>query len=159
MSLLKITFRPFSKEEFFRFEEWEIESYANALIRSKTESKEDALCVSAEELEEMLPDGLSTEGNFFLTALDGEQNEIGFVWYSETDKDEVFLSELYVYEEFRNLGFEEAVLSAFEKICGASLISLHVFDCDKNLIKMYRRAGYEEYAHNPPASTYMKKEV
>ena len=159
MLFLKITFRPFTKEEFFRFEEWEIESYANALIRSKTESKEDALCVSAEELEEMLPDGLSTEDNYFLTALDSEQNEIGFVWYSETDVDEVFLSELFVYDEFKKEGLEKAVLSEFEKVCGASLISLHVFDCDKEQIKLFKNAGYEEYAHNPPASTYMKKEV
>ncbi len=159
MLFLKITFRPFTKEEFFRFEEWEIESYANALIRSKTESKDDALCISAEELEEMLPDGLSTEDNYFLTALDSEQNEIGFVWYSETDVDEVFLSELFVYDEFKKEGLEEAVLSEFEKVCGASLIRLHVFDCDKEQIKLFKNAGYEEYAHNPPASTYMKKEV
>ncbi len=155
---MKITFRPFTNEEYYRFEEWEIESYANALIRSKTESKEDALCVSAEELEDLLPDGPDTDGNHFYTAVI-DNTDVGFIWYSETDADEVFLSELYIFDEFKNKEYEEAVLSEFEKFCQASLISLHVFDCDKDLLKLYKKAGYEEYTHIPPASTYMKKEV
>lgn len=156
---MKVTFRPFTKEEFYRFEEWEIEAYADALIKSKTESKEDALCVSAEELEDMLPDGLDTDGNFFFTAVNGDGEEVGFIWYSETDEDEIFLSELFVYETFRNQGFEDAILRELENSCKASLISLHVFDNDKESLRLYKKAGYEEYAHNPPASTYLKKEV
>lgn len=156
---MKVTFRPFTKEEYFRFEEWEIEAYADALVRSKTESKEDALCISAEEIEEMLPDGLDTKGNFFFTAVTEDGKDAGFIWYSETDVDEIFISELFVSDEYKDKGAGEAILSQLEKESQASLISLHVFDCDKEALKLYKNAGYEVYAHNPPASTYMKKEV
>ena len=156
---MKVTFTPFTKEDFYRFEEWEIEAYADALIRSKTESKEDALCVSAEELEDMLPDGLSTEGNFFFNAINEDGEKIGLIWYSKPSDDEIFISELFVYESFKNQGFEEAILFELEKIFGIKVISSHVFDCDKETLKFYKNAGYEEYTHIPPASTYVKKEL
>ena len=39
---MHITFRPFTRQEFSRYEEWSIGSYAEALIRSGTETEAEA---------------------------------------------------------------------------------------------------------------------
>lgn len=158
---MKITFRPFTRMEFARYEEWSIGSYAEALIRSGTERKEDALAVSAEEFEELLPDGIDTPDNVFWYA-DNEYGEnVGFVWITYVSDDEAFLGDFGVSPEYREQGYGGAILRALEsKLSGEGVqrISLHVFDCDKTLLRLYESCGYAAYTHRDPASTYMMKE-
>ena len=159
---MHITFRPFTRQEFSRYEEWSIGSYAEALICSGTETEKDALCVSAEEFEEMLPDGMDTPDNFFFYADNEYGDNVGFVWYTVVEKGEVFLSDFGVSPEYREQGYGAAILRKLEaelRAQGITLISLHVFDYNKPAIRLYTDMGYEVYTHLEPASTYMKKEI
>lgn len=159
---MKITFRPFTRQEFSRFEEWSIGNYADALIKSGTESEKDALCVSAEEFEEMLPDGMQTPDNYFFYVENEYGEDVGFIWYSIVDEGEAFLSDFGVPIEFRRQGYGGAILRKFEeevRKLGVTLISLHVFDYNKEARYLYDKLGYEVYTHVDPQSTYMKKEI
>ena len=158
---MQITFRPFTRHEFSRYEEWSIGAYAERLIRSGTETKADALAVSAEEFEELLPDGIDTPDNFFYYAENEFGDNVGFVWLTFTEKDEVFLGDFGVSPDYREQGYGGAILRALEAKLqkeGVYRVSTHVFDCEKTILRLYKDCGYSEYAHRDPASTYLMKD-
>lgn len=157
-----VTFRPFTLQEYNRFEEWSIGNYAQALIASGTDSPKDALCAAAEEYEELLPDGINTAGNFFLQAEDENGKNVGYVWYAETEANEVFLTDFGVEPDYRRQGYGLAILCKLEErlsAAGTVRIRLHVFDNNTAAIRLYQKAGYMVYDHFDPASTYMQKEI
>ena len=159
---MNITFRPFTRHEFAQYEEWSIGSYADALIRSGTETKADALAVSAEEFEELLPDGLDTPDNLFYYAENEYGENVGFVWLTFIEADDVFLGDFVVSPDFREQGYGGAILRALEKKLSENdvrRLSTHVFDCDKTMLRLYRDCGFTQYAHRDPASTYLMKEI
>lgn len=157
-----VTFRPFTQQEYNAYEEWSIGNYAQALVRSGTESEKDALCVSAEEYEEMLPEGMQTPDNYFLYAENERGQNVGFLWYTVVEEGEVFISDLSVSPEYRMQGYGFAMMRKLEQQLmeeGVDLISLHVFDYNTPAINLYKKLGYEVYTHMDPASTYMKKDL
>lgn len=159
---MQITFRPFTRHEFSQYEEWSIGAYADALIRSGTETKADALAVSAEEFEELLPDGIDTPDNSFYYAENEFGDNVGFVWLTFTEPGEVFLGDFGVSPDYREQGYGGAILRALEKKLlqeGVHRLSMHVFDCDKTALRLYKDCGYREYAHRDPASTYLMKDI
>lgn len=157
-----VTFRPFTLQEYNRFEEWSIGNYAQALISSGTESEKDALCAAAEEYEELLPDGMNTPGNTFLQVQNENGKVVGYVWYADTEASEVFLTDFGVEPDYRRQGYGFAILRKLEEKLaaeGAVRIRLHVFDNNTPAIRLYQKAGYAVYDHCEPASTYMQKEI
>ena len=159
---MQITFRPFTRHEFSQYEEWSIGSYADALIRSGTETKADALAVSAEEFEELLPEGIDTPDNFFYYAENEYGDNVGFVWLTYVEADDVFLGDFGVSPDFRDQGYGGAILRALEKMLAAKdvrRLSVHVFDCDKAMLRLYADCGFTEYARRAPASVYLMKEI
>ena len=158
---MKITFRPFTRHEFAQYEEWSIGSYAEALIRSGTETKADALAVSAEEFEELLPDGLDTPDNFLYYAENEYGENVGFVWLTFIETDDVCIGDFGVSPDYRAQGYGGAILRALEHMLsekGVRRLSTHVFDCDITMLRLYKDCGFTQYAHRDPASSYWMKE-
>lgn len=159
---MKITFRPFTRHEFSQYEEWSIGSYADALVRSGTETKADALAVSAQEFEELLPDGMDTPDNFFYYAENEYGDNVGFVWLTYIAPDDVFFGDFGVSPDYREQGVGGMLLRALEKKLaseGVKRMSTHVFDCDKAMLRLYRDCAFTQYEHREPASTYLMKEI
>ena len=159
---MKITFRPFTRHEFAQYEEWSIGSYAEALIRSGTETKADALAVSAEEFEELLPDGLDTPDNFLYYAENEYGENVGYVWLTLVETDDVCIGDFGVSPDYRAQGYGGAILRALEAMLaekGVRRMSTHVFDCDQTTMRLYKDCGFTQYAHRDPASTYLWKEI
>lgn len=157
-----VTFRPFTLQEYNRFEEWSIGSYARSLVSSGTEPEKDALCAAAEEYEELLPEGMNTPGNTFLQAQNENGKIVGYVWYADAEAGEVFLTDFGVEPDYRRQGYGFAILRKLEEKLAAEgtvRIRLHVFDNNTPAIRLYQKAGYAVYDHCEPASTYMEKEI
>ena len=65
---MSVTIRAMTSGEFHRFYQWSIDQQAKELAKERHISYEAALRTAAKEVDEMLPEGLQTKGNF-LTVL------------------------------------------------------------------------------------------
>ena len=134
-------------EEYGPFMERLIPDYAAEHIVSGRWSAEDSLAGARKEVERLLPQGIATPNEHFLTLLGGTPEErVGYLWL-HLDKNNGFVYDLWIAEPHRRKGYAREGMRAVEPYArerGATRIALHVFGHNAPARELYRSLGYGE---------------
>ena len=150
-SMKGIILRPMTKDEFDLFYERDIRHYAEENVAAGRWARSEALKLSKEAHEQLLPAGRRTKGNYFYVAEDAlTGSRVGVAWLSRKAK-EAFLFDIEVDVRLRGKGLGRLVLRAVErkaKDLTADSLSLHVFCKNRRAFSLYVKGGYKMVSAN-----------
>ena len=145
-----VKLRRMTNEEFESFYGWSIEHQAKELMEELHISQEEAISETIKEVAEILPDGVDTPHNYFMTIVDSDSDEnIGFVWTLHEvtgDRKQSFICDLAIWGSNRRKGYASAALcllenQAAEAGCAESV--LFVKDDNAAAKALYKKCGYQ----------------
>lgn len=146
-----IILAPMDKSEFSAYMLDNIRRYAAENVRAGRWAEEESVQMAEKSINDILPEGMDTKGNFFFDPkipVSGEK--IGVVWLSVLDQTKlrsVFIYDILIFEGFRGKGLGTETLKEIEawaKGIEATSIWLHAFWSNQRSIALYRRMGYAE---------------
>jgi len=137
-----------TRYDFIKFKERTIVSYAQDIHENIGVSMDEALKMSKDQTQALLPDGPETARHGFLSILIKDpKTVIGHLWYQGMqDPKEVFIFHLEIFEEYRNRGFATMAMHQFEiylKDKGIQRIRLNVFKKNGFALRLYEDVGFE----------------
>lgn len=142
-----VRLKPMNEEELQAFLEYLIPDYAKEKVEAGVWKAEEAPHLSREAILRLLPEGLATKDQYLYMIEEEGGSPIGFIWlYVDQGKQEAFLYEISLYEEWRGRGLGKAVMAAMEqqaKELGAKSVGLHVFGHNQRALRLYEKSGYQ----------------
>ena len=140
----RVVLRPMTEDEFARFMDATVDSYAESLHDSGAQPTLDAaLAESRRQHDELLPDGLATAGMHLWRALAGDR-DVGLLWI-HVDGAWSFIYDIEMEEAVRGQGLGTATLRAGARAAreaGATHLGLNVFGHNDGARRLYAREGY-----------------
>ena len=155
-----VRFAPFTDVDFQAWLTQAIPSYALTNVEDGRWSLAESIDKSREAHALLLPQGLSTPGQFFVRLQRADTGaDVGALWWSENENAGV--AEAYVYNleiepHARRLGFGRAALLELERVArerGLRQVSLHVFGHNHGARRLYEALGFE------PTSITLRKNL
>ncbi|ATP40882.1 GNAT family N-acetyltransferase [Solibacillus sp. R5-41] len=143
-----ITLQPMNQEEFKQYISYAIEDYAKDKIASGNWSKDEAIDLSRESFERLLPKDEKTENNHLLSIFHNDIL-IGMIWISQkatTNPSEGFIYDFVIIEQYQGQGYGKKAMKEAEIIAkelGMNKIGLNVFGHNKIARGLYEKMGYE----------------
>lgn len=145
-----VKLRRMTNEEFESFYGWSIEHQAKELMEELHISQKEAISETIKEVAKILPDGVDTPHNYFMTIfdLDSEEN-IGFVWtlHEVTEgRKQSFICDFAIWESKRRKRYASAALRLAEnQAAEAGCVESVLFVKDNNTAAtaLYRKCGYQ----------------
>lgn len=140
---------PMTNEQYVSWLDVAISEYAEDKARVGNETSENALEVSRQKFNELMPDGINTAGTYLFNVVDEKSNQIvGVLWIKIRNQlQEMFIYDIRMDEHFKGQGYGKQTLQALESFVresGIPKISLHVFGDNEIALKLYRSAGFVE---------------
>jgi len=146
-----IRLAPMTEQDRRWFIEWAIQDYAQAQVEAGAWRAEDAMHLSKETFESLLPQGLNTPNQHMCAIVDEVLDRpVGYLWYGERDREGTRYAALYefvILEKYRRRGYGTQALLALEKQAKGmdlSAIVLHVFGHNAPARALYTKLGYTE---------------
>jgi len=146
---MDVDFVEMTKGEYDSWYRFAVQDTAADLVKAGNADEKHALDSISKQFDEALPEGLDTPEQYVRSIVDaGTGQKVGVIWYGTArghPPDLLFLSELWVMEEFRGKGYGTASLALLEEKArqlGKARIGLHVFGHNLRAQKLYRSAGY-----------------
>ncbi|MFI1994695.1 GNAT family N-acetyltransferase [Actinoplanes sp. NPDC020271] len=134
------------------FDEWydaAVRGYADLQTSAGVWRAEEALRLSAEKHESLLPAGRATPETILLQGLRPDGAVVGTLWISLVHPrgvaDCAYLFDIEVVEEHRSAGYGRALLTAAEGVVrdrGISALELNVHGDNTRAINLYASSGY-----------------
>lgn len=146
MCNLGVTFREMTDEEFNKFEQWDIEDYSKALIKSGLSSKKDAMEAAKKSFNDLLPQGKYTKDSYVYIILNNDYESVGFIWYEKLNEDIAFICDFLILEQFRRKGYGKQALLLVEKDAkekGLNKMLLNVFKYNTAAFSLYKTINYK----------------
>ena len=143
-----IDLRTMTPEEFDVFYRWSMENHILELMEEENLSRDAAIREAAEELTQMLPQGLATPHQQLLTIEDADGGAVGFLWTlrEETEgRRQSFLCDFSIWEQCRRKGYATAALALMEQravAAGCEESVLFVADRNTPATALYEKCGY-----------------
>ena len=137
-----LTLDPMSEAEFDEYLADSTEEYIGEL-RAAGMSEASARQQGEEQMAELVPDGLASEGMSFFTARKGGTS-VGTLWLS-TQRPMAFVYDVKVDESQRRKGYGAAIMNAGARWCrerGHPALGLNVFGHNPNARALYDKLGY-----------------
>ena len=161
-----VTLQKMNEEEFRTYMEFSVSDYAADLMKGRDISPERALKEAKEEFDGDLPGGLETKDSFVMNIVDANKNRVGWIWFyyfadEESDKMQVFLADLLIFESERRQGFASAAINKMNTLAkkdGCSSSLLFVWDHNPGGMSLYEKCEYKPYGRER-GGTYMLKEL
>lgn len=143
--MVKLT--PMSLGDYTWWKRTLVKEYAEATIRAGQVAPEDALDVSQFEFDQLFPEGLKTLDARFYTVVDVErEQQVGMLCVKlRNQRQEMFICDIRIYEEFRAKGYGKQTLLTLEALAremGIAKISLHVFGDNEIALRLYFSLGF-----------------
>jgi len=132
-------------EEFRQYISYAIEDYAKDKIASGNWSEDEAIDLSRESFERLLPNGEKTENNH-LSSIFHDDILVGMIWISQKAPNEVFIYDFVIFEQYQGQGYGKKAMKEAEIIAkqlGMNKIGLNVFGHNKIARGLYEKMGYE----------------
>jgi ribosomal protein S18 acetylase RimI-like enzyme len=135
--------------EFLAWREEAIPAYAADKVAAGQWAQGEALALSRQEYEELLPDGVHTKDNHFFSILDRRSAPVGVLWFAVKTK---FASRIaYVFDvsvraQRQREGHAHRAFVALEQEVqrlGLSGIALHVFGHNAAAQALYAKLGFQ----------------
>lgn len=140
-----VTLEPIQQEDYERFLEREVRSYAEDHVRNGNWEAEGALERSRKEFERYLPDGINTPDQYLWSITDEAQHKIGVLWV-QIKAGKAFILDFVIDEASRGRGFGKQALAAMDeklKSLGAESVALHVFGDNISAQELYKKMGFQ----------------
>jgi ribosomal protein S18 acetylase RimI-like enzyme len=138
-----------AEQEFQRWQEASIRSYAAEHVKTGHWSEGESIERARNQFEKLLPNGLATEGQHLYSIEEIPHGEtVGMLWVGVQDQWEGmqgFIYDLLIDEPFRHRGYGTQALRAVESLVaklGVDTILLHVFGHNYAARALYEKAGY-----------------
>lgn len=116
--MAELSVRPMTEAEFQRWRRVLAEAYAAEQVAAGNWAPEEALVLSLEGHEAMLPTGLATAGMLLLHGVRADGTPVGVLWIGLTHPrrvpDTAFLYDIEIAPEHRGEGYGRALLAAAE---------------------------------------------
>ena len=146
----ELTLRPMTDAEYDAFYSKLIKEYATDNIEAGNWTVENAVELSRNATEQLLPLGRDTPRVLLLSAENSDGEYVGYVWVG-LDRGGVSSAGAWIYdieinESHRGKGYGRALLQAAEKETlknGVNKLGLNVFGSNKVARKLYESAGYD----------------
>lgn len=123
--------------------------YAADKMRANRLTQEEADAIAERDTKRLLPDGLESVDNYLFTAVDEEQNKVGYMWFGARgpeDNRKAYLYDIVVEDAHQGKGCGRGIMNLLEEEVrglGISEIGLHVFGFNTTAINLYQSLGYE----------------
>ncbi|MEK5487571.1 GNAT family N-acetyltransferase [Lysinibacillus sp. FSL M8-0355] len=143
-----ISLKPMDQEEFKQYISYAIEDYAKDKIASGNWSEDEAINLSRESFERLLPNGEKTENNHLLSIFH-DDILVGMIWISQKapkNPNEGFIYDFVIFEQYQGQGYGKKAMKEAEIIAkelGMNKIGLNVFGHNKIARGLYEKMGYE----------------
>ncbi len=137
-----------NQEEFKQYISYAIEDYAKDKIASGNWSEDEAINLSRESFERLLPNGEKTENNHLLSIFH-DDILVGMIWISQKapkNPNEGFIYDFVIFEQYQGQGYGKKAMKEAEIIAkelGMNKIGLNVFGHNKIARGLYEKMGYE----------------
>jgi ribosomal protein S18 acetylase RimI-like enzyme len=126
------------------------EDYAREVSTAMAISLEEGRTAARKQLDDLLKDGLQTEGHYLWKVVAEDGNAVGDLWVLvEPAKQRAFIYFIGIDEPYRGKGYSRAAMRALEtevKPMGAQRIDLNVFGDNATAIHLYQSLGYHVLA-------------
>jgi GNAT superfamily N-acetyltransferase len=141
-----VTVRPMQQPEYDAWYPILVDGYGQSFVDAGLLSPEEAKVRAQSQTDELLPDGLATEGHEFVTLADhGEP--VGQIWLRHgLDPGMSFVFDVEVHESRRGQGHGKSLMIAGEAAslaAGSTRLGLHVFGHNTVARRLYERLGYQ----------------
>ncbi len=138
-----------TKQDFESYIENAVKEYAKEKVTAGTWIEEEALKLSKEAFDRLLPDGVATANQYLYSLVDTDANvSIGYIWFQLFEKlsgREAFIFDFIIHDRFRGKGYGTQSMNALEReahTLDIHKISLHVFGHNHTAIGLYNKMGY-----------------
>ncbi|MDQ0268140.1 GNAT family N-acetyltransferase [Cytobacillus purgationiresistens] len=143
-----VRLKPMNHEEFQQYMITAIEDYAKEKVISGNWSEEEAITLSTNTFNQLLPKDETSEFNY-LFSIFHEQQLIGMIWVAQKSpdhNDEAFIYDFIIFDQYQGQGHGKSAMREIEVIVkemGIKKIGLHVFGHNKIARGLYEKMGYE----------------
>ena len=145
----RVVLTPMTREEFDDYLEAAIAHFAQEKIRSGEWKEDEAMALSEEDHDRLLPNGVNTLDQHLFTARDSDSNEpVAVFWLAMRGRGgrvEGYVYDIEVIEKYRGRGYGRAtMLAGIEKAreLGAQSVGLHVFGHNAPARVLYQSLGF-----------------
>jgi ribosomal protein S18 acetylase RimI-like enzyme len=145
----KVTLQAMTDESFKDFKEKIIERFVENVAKNDRDPPEQVRKKEIAEFQHVLPLKHKTPNHFIFDVIAQDSGkQVGTIWLLKTTQDdetELFLYDIYIFEEFQNQGYGTALLRTYEqkaKEMGAQKLGLHVFGHNKGALKLYTKEEF-----------------
>ena len=141
--------RPMTESEYLVWLAEAIPAYASDKVTSGQWSEDESLDLAKKEHNELLPEGRSTQDNYFFTIVDLESAPVGMLWFAVKIKFAArvaYVFDVNVRPERQREGHAYRAFVALEeevRRLGLSGIALHVFGHNTGAQALYAKLGFQ----------------
>ncbi|MBP0619150.1 GNAT family N-acetyltransferase [Cupriavidus consociatus] len=144
-----IKLSPLTEAEFEKFSQRSVSDYAENMTKCSTLTMSTALSKAGQIFRRYLPHGPDTPNHHLLSIRPiYATHAVGDIWLQVKKKDKsAFLFDIYIYPDYRGLGYAKSALLAVEgyvRTLGVSTIRLHVFGHNHAARSLYGKLGYAD---------------
>lgn len=146
---MNVSLAPMTPEIFETWLGHTVPAYAEEHVRAGNWAAEGALEKARAQFDELLPDGLATEGQHLFSIRDAAGEHVGILWVGprEGQPGKLFIWDIEIESTARGRGFGQAALEALHAWAGEhgyDRVGLHVFGNNAVARRLYLRTGYVE---------------
>ena len=160
-------FRMMTEPEYAEWLAVVIPSYAADKVVLHRWTTEEAVDRAKKEYEQLLPQGLQTENNYFFAVLNSSGKTVGSLWFVEAQRvgyKVAYVFDIFVKSEHRRQGHAIRALEALELEAaerGLAGIALQVFGHNSGARSLYSKLGYSPTNINlyKPLSAHAKSDA
>ncbi|QSO54298.1 GNAT family N-acetyltransferase [Alicyclobacillus curvatus] len=137
-----------TQEQYEKFFEEAVRGYAEENVNEGRWTASESIERATKETNELLPNGIHTNGHYLCSLHHEVVGAIGTLWYAVTEsnsKKSAFIYSIQIDDEFQGKGYGKQALMALETDLAAmnvSSIGLHVFGHNKRAYQLYEKMGY-----------------
>jgi len=140
-----IKFRKSQKNEILDYKQIFIREYAIDLSENHGYSESEGLKMATIDFDDSFPN-LTTIADDFLECIEENGAVVGYIWYGINRKySKAFISDFYIFENYRNLGFGKSAISLLESILTSENINylgLRVAQDNPRALSLYKNIGF-----------------
>jgi len=146
--MVRLILQPMTRSQYQTYISEETGRYARENVRAGYWPRKDAIKLSNQAHEKLLPKGLSTKDHFFFVISDQEGRTIGYIWFaidSRKHLKEAFIYDFFIIRKYRGKGMGTAALEETGREArrlGARKLSLHVFHHNEVARALYGKVGF-----------------
>jgi len=152
-----VTLRPMTDDEYGGYAVKMLDEYAATRARNMGTSLDEERVASAQQIAELLPNGLHTPNHSFWRVVNEAGAPVGVLWvHVQPEQARAFIYDIEMSADQRGKGYGRATLEAMEatlKPLGVTNVGLSVFGDNPGAQHLYEKMGFEVVATN------MKKSI